>query len=529
MFASPYPDVHIPDLTIYDFLFGSLEDSDRDQVAIVDPGSGAETTYGELVARIDALAGAFAARGIGPGTVVGMLSPNIPTFPAVFHGLLRAGSTVTTLNTLFGAEEIGKQLADSSATWIVTVSPLLPQVIAAAGEIGLAADHVIVLDGAAGHEGLADLLSEQRTPPELTIDPATHIAVLPYSSGTTGVAKGVMLSHRNLVANVQQSQVVVPVSHSDRVLAVLPFFHIYGMTVLLNLALARRAALVTMPRFDLVDFLTTIQDRGCTFIFIAPPIAVALAKHPIVDQFDISSVNTLFSGAAPLDGETGRRAAERINARMFQGYGMTELSPVSHATPADRPDIPLDSIGVTLPNIVCRLVDPATGTEIVEIEADGFTKPGELWVSGPNVMLGYLGNPEATAQTIDEDGFLHTGDVATYHEDGYFTIIDRVKELIKYKGYQVAPAELEALLLSNSDIADAAVIGVLDEEGQEVPKAFVVRAEGSAIDAEWIMAFVAERVAPYKKIRRVEFIDQIPKSSAGKILRKDLRSREPVG
>jgi acyl-CoA synthetase (AMP-forming)/AMP-acid ligase II len=313
---------------------------------------------------------------------------------------------------------------------------------------------------------------------------------------------------------------------SDRVLAVLPFFHIYGMTVLLNLALRKRASLVTMPKFDLVEFLTNIQKYQCTYLYIAPPIAVALAKHPIVDQFDISSVHTVFSGAAPLDGETAEIAGRRIHARMLQGYGMSELSPVSHAMYYGRDDEPVSSVGGMLPNTINKLIDTETGEEITELGADGVTRPGELWVKGPNVMLGYLNKPEATAETLDADGFLHTGDVAVYHEGGYFSIVDRVKELIKYKGYQIAPAELEALLLGHPKVMDAAVIGVLDDDRQEIPKAFIVAAPDSGLTEDEVMAFVAEQVAPHKKVRRVEFIDAIPKSTAGKILRKDLRARE---
>jgi acyl-CoA synthetase (AMP-forming)/AMP-acid ligase II len=338
-----------------------------------------------------------------------------------------------------------------------------------------------------------------------------------------------MLSHRNLVANVAQCRINIDLKNTDRVLAVLPFFHIYGMTVLLNLALKQRAALVTMPKFDLIPFLENIQTYSCTYLYIAPPIAVALAKHPVVDQYDISSVHTVFSGAAPLDGETAEIAARRINARMMQGYGMTELSPVSHAMPFSRTDIPVSSVGALLPNTICKLIDTETGEEITEVEADGRTRPGELWIAGPNVMLGYLDKPEATAETLDGEGFLHTGDIAVYHDGGYFSIVDRVKELIKYKGYQIAPAELEALLLGHPEVMDAAVIGVLDDDKQEIPKAFIVRAPGSAVSEADVMSFVAENVAPHKKVRRVEFIDVIPKSTSGKILRKDLRTREQVG
>jgi acyl-CoA synthetase (AMP-forming)/AMP-acid ligase II len=468
----------------------------------------------------------MASRGVGTDTVVALLCPNSPAFAVAFHGLLRLGAAVTTVNSLYTAHEIQQQLSDAAATWVITVSPLLPQAEQAAVAVGIPADRVIVLDGAEDHPDLAGLLGEGRTPPEVSFDPATHVAVLPYSSGTTGVPKGVMLSHRNLVANVQQCRISIRLNQDDRVLAVLPFFHIYGMTVLLNLALRQRASLVTMPRFDLPEFLRLIQEHRCTFLFIAPPIAVALAKHPIVDQFDISSVHTVFSGAAPLDGETAETAGRRIHARVLQGYGMSELSPVSHAAPPERDDFPSSSVGVLLPNMTAKLVDVDTGVEIEEFGDDGLTAPGELWLRGPNVMIGYLGRPDATADTIDADGFLHTGDIAVAHRDGYVVIVDRLKELIKYHGYQIAPAELEALLLSHPAVMDAAVIGVLDDEGQEIPKAFVVKAPDAELTADAVMDFVAGQVAPHKKVRRVEFIDAIPKSTSGKILRKDLRARE---
>jgi len=526
VFTSPHADVEIPDVSIYDYLFGSLTADEAGRIALIDPATGTETTFGALKAQVGAFAGALAARGAGVGTVVGLLCPNVPAFATVFHGILRAGATVTTLNSLYTAGEIEKQLRDAGATWLVTVSPLLPQAATAAEAVGIPHDRVIVLDGASGHPNLRELLTEQLAAPDVTFDPATHVAVLPYSSGTTGIPKGVMLSHRNLVANVQQSRVLINLVPDDRVLAVLPFFHIYGMTVLLNLALRQRASLVTMPKFDLVEFLTNIQNFGCTYLFIAPPIAVALAKHPIVDQFDISSVHTVFSGAAPLDGETAELAGTRIHARMLQGYGMSELSPVSHAMQHDRDDVPVSSVGAMLPNEVCKLIDPATGDEITEVGEDGVTLPGELWVKGPNVMLGYLNNPQATAETLDAEGFLHTGDIAVYHEGGYFSIVDRLKELIKYKGYQIAPAELEALLLGHPKVMDAAVIGVLDDDRQEIPKAFVVPRPDSGLTEDEVMSYVADNVAPHKKVRRVEFIDVIPKSTSGKILRKDLRARE---
>lgn len=525
MFRSPLPDVEIPNVSVYDFLFANLTDDDKDTVAIVDGTSGAETTYGALVAQIDAVAGALAARGIGVGDVVALHSPNVPAFAAVFHGILRSGATATTVNALYTAKDLANQLRDSGAKMLFTVSPLLPAAAGGAEEVGLAPEQVVVLDGAEGYASLRDLILEGNPAPEVTFDPATHLAVLPYSSGTTALPKGVMLTHRNLVANVAQAESALEVAREDVVLAVLPFFHIYGMTVLLNLALRVRARLATMPKFDLPEFLRIIQDQKCTYAFIAPPIAVALAKHPLIDQYDLSSLKVVFSGAAPLDEGVANAVATRLNTRVRQGYGMTEMSPVSHLIPVGAEGIPLGTVGIVVPNCEALLLDPATGDEIDQ-PSEGVSAAGELLVRGPNIMTGYLGNEQATRATLREDGFLHTGDIATVDSQGYFTIVDRLKELIKYKGYQVAPAELEALLLTHPEIADAAVIGVNDAEGEEVPKAFVVLQQGSGLTTEAIEAFVAERVAPYKKVRAVEVVEAIPKSASGKILRKDLRAAE---
>jgi len=529
-FNSPFPPVEISEDSIYETLFGSISEEDLDRTALIDAGATEGTTYRELIGRINAFAGALAARGIEVGDKVALLSPNTSAFAFVFHGILRAGATATTVNALFTAPEIAKQLTDSGAKMLITITQLGDQAKAAAAQVGLPESAVILLNGPgeaeSPHPNALDLLSAGLAAPDVSFDPATHLAVLPYSSGTTGNPKGVMLTHRNLVANVAQSQPLLNMSHDDSVLAVLPFFHIYGMTVLLNLALYNRARLVVMPRFDLVQFLESIQNYKCSYVFIAPPVAVALAKHPLIDNYDLSSVNTIMSGAAPLDEVLGNAVAKRLNTRVIQGYGMSELSPVSHAMPSkpgDGPEAPLSSCGWPIPNTVNKIVDPATGDEI-DIPAEGLSEPGELWVAGPNVMAGYLNNDKATKETIDDDGFLHTGDMARVDANGCVYIVDRLKELIKYKGYQVPPAELEALLLTHDDVADVAVIGVIEADtGEEIPKAFVVKREGSDLTGEQVIEFVASQVAPHKKVREVEFIDAIPKSAAGKILRKDLR------
>ena len=510
MFTSPFPDVLVPEVPVHEFLFGDLGPDARDAVALVDGPTGATTTYSELLAQVDAVAGHLAARDVRPGDVVALFSPNCPGYAAAFHGILRAGATATTVNALYTVEEVETQLRDSGARMVLTADAVAEVASTAAAAVGLSDDQVLVLHGPGGRDTLDRLVADGAAPPAVTIEPASHVAVLPYSSGTTGHPKGVRLSHRNLVANVVQSTPAIGLHSSDTVIAVLPFFHIYGMTLLVNETFWVRAKVVTMPRFDLAEFLRLVQEHRATFVFIAPPIAVALAKHPMVDDYDLSSLEILFSGAAPLDGELAATVAKRLGCEVRQGYGMTEMSPVSHVIPRERADVPLDSVGLTIANMACRLVDPATGEEI-ELPAEGTSRPGELLCRGPNVMLGYLHDDEATRAMLEPDGFLHTGDVATVSSEGYVTVVDRVKELIKYKGYQVAPAELEALLLSHPDVADAAVVGVTDAEGEEVPKAFVVRQPGTDVTAEAVQEFVAAHVAPYKKVRAVEFIDAVPK------------------
>jgi acyl-CoA synthetase (AMP-forming)/AMP-acid ligase II len=352
----------------------------------------------------------------------------------------------------------------------------------------------------------------------VTIDPDRDLAVLPYSSGTTGLPKGVMLTHRNLVANIRQTQAILGVTSDDVLIGVLPFFHIYGMTVIMNLGIRAGATTVTMARFDLDGFLDLIEAHHITHAFVVPPIALALGKHPAVDGRDLSSLRVVMSGAAPLGAELAERVADRIGCVVMQGYGLTESSPVTHTNPTDPERVKPGTIGPPVPDTECRVIDPESGEDAAPGER------GELWVRGPQVMRGYLNNREATEAAIDGDRWLRTGDVAEVDADGYFRIVDRLKELIKYKGFQVAPAELEALLITHPAIADVAVVGVPDEEAGEVPKAFVV-CEEEVTDRE-LLDFVAERVAPQKRIRLIERVEEIPKSPSGKILRRVLAQRE---
>ena len=362
------------------------------------------------------------------------------------------------------------------------------------------------------------MLLEAKAPaPHVDIDPAQDLVVLPYSSGTTGFPKGVMLTHRNLVANLIQTSHLQRVAGQDRIIAVLPFFHIYGMTVVLSLGLWRGATLISSPKFELEPFLGLLQAHRVTRAFVVPPLVLALAREPVVDRYDLSSLHAIFCGAAPLDAALQTACARRLGCEVKQGYGLTEASPVTHATADERGATRPGTVGQLVPSTECRIVDPESG------EDRGPYQDGEILIRGPQVMKGYLNNPEATAATIDAGGWLHTGDIGRAEEDGYFTIVDRLKELIKYKGFQVPPAELEAVLRTHPAVGDAAVIPIPDPECGEVPKAFVVLKGQVSCDA--LMAYVAERVAPYKKIRAVEVIDAIPKSPSGKILRRVLKQR----
>jgi 4-coumarate--CoA ligase len=344
---------------------------------------------------------------------------------------------------------------------------------------------------------------------------AGDLVVLPYSSGTTGTNKGVMLTHGNLVSNVAQVLSGADIREDEAFIAVLPFFHIYGMQVLMNTGLRAGVTIITMPRFDLEQFLQLHQDHGITRSFVAPPIVVALAKHPIVDNYDLSKLEQVFSGAAPLSAELALECGARLGCDVVQGYGMTELSPVSHLTPPGN--VKPGSCGVTAPSTMTKVIDPATGEEL------GIDQDGEVCVRGPQVMVGYLNNQQATDATIDPDGWLHTGDIGHVDADGHLYVVDRLKELIKYNGFQVAPAELEALLLAHPAVADAAVIGRPDESAGEIPVGFVVLRPGAEATEADISDFVAGQVAHYKQLRHVEFIDAIPKSASGKILRRLLR------
>lgn len=514
---SPYADVVIPKVALTPFVLHRAAEL-GDKPALVCGASGRRYTYAELSQSVRRAAAGLHARGVRKGDVVGIVSPNVPEFAIAFHGAALVGAIVSTVNPVATADEIATQFSDSEAKCIITVPLLLEKCLVAARSATSVRD-VFVFGDVAGAVPFADLLQHGDVVPDVPIDPTVDLVALPYSSGTSGIPKGVMLTHYNLVANIAQVAALSGTFvEDDVVLAVLPFFHIYGLQVILHGALHAGATLVSLPRFELETCLQVMQDHRVTYANVVPPIVLALAKHPIVDTYDLSALHSVFSGAAPLGRALAAECEARIGARVRQGYGLTETSPVTHIHPFDAEIVAHDSVGPVVANTECRLTDPDTGHDVP------VGKRGELWVRGPQVMAGYFNKPAATADCLTPDGWFRTGDVATVDEHGWFRIVDRVKELIKYKGLQVAPAELEAVLLSHPAIVDAAVIPVPDDEAGEVPKAFVVlRAD---LAPETIMAFVAERVSPYKKIRMVEVVDTIPKSASGKILRRVLVEQE---
>jgi acyl-CoA synthetase (AMP-forming)/AMP-acid ligase II len=514
IFKSPYPDIAIPEVPLTDFIFERAPQFSA-KPALIDGATGQTFTYGELVAAVDRVAAGLVAHGFRKGDVCAIHCLNCPEYAIAFLAVAAVGGVCTMTSPLFNQSELTTQLKDSGANYLLTDSRLGTTGLAAARAASVR--EVFVLGEAAGAISFSTLLDWNGARPRVEIDPREDLVALPYSSGTTGWPKGVMLTHYNLVAMLCLMEATEVLTSDDKTICAVPCYHLYGSHIVLNMGLRTGATVVTLPKFDLETFLRAMQDYAITVAPAVPPIVLELSRNPLVDRFDLSHLTTVFSGAAPLSVEVAKACCERLKVRINYGYGMTELSPLSHLTyrhaETDKPE----STGYCLPNTLCKIVDAETKAELPAGAS------GEVWVRGPQVMKAYLGHPEATAEIIDSEGWLHTGDIGYADEDGALYIVDRLKELIKYKGRQVAPAELEALLLSHPLIADAAVIPSPDADAGEIPVAFVV--VKASVAADDIMKFVRERVAPHKRIRRVEFVDQIPKNATGKILRRQLVER----
>jgi len=535
---SLYPRIDIPNVGLWDFLFERKNrDFKDDKVIFVDPYTKRTYTY----AQVKQVATDFGKglKGLWDwqkGDVLGLYTPNSIDTPAVTWGCHFAGGVVSPANPGYTADELAFQLKDSGAKALVTQLPQLDVALDACKKVGIPNDRVILMGDEKDKKGnfkhftsIRNISGTQRYR-RTKIDPAKDLAFLVYSSGTTGHPKGVMLSHRNIVANTLQiSAAESPLTphptperpEGDKILAFLPFFHIYGLTVILHQNFFRGIITVVMPKFDIENWCKIVQDERITMAYVVPPVVLLLSKHPCVSKYDLSSLRMLNSGAAPLTKELVESMYNRIKVPVKQGYGLSETSPTTHTQPWDDWRRTIGAVGTLLPNITAKYMSPDE-KELPRGEV------GELWVKGPNVFLGYLNNPEGTKNALTADGFFKTGDVGYQDKEGFFYITDRVKELIKYKGFQVPPAELEGLLLSHPKINDCAVLGVFKEElATEVPLAYVVPEKGVEVSPQVekeISDWLGERVANHKRLRGgIRWTTEIPKSASGKILRRMLK------
>ena len=510
IFNSPWPSLEpYAPISVPEMMDASVRQR-PDKVALMTAGGGSDT-FAEFWAAARGMARALQDQGIAKGDMVALYSPNSVEYAIVLHGALIAGATVTTLNPLYREREVEHQLHDSGAKIVFALEAATPLVESVKG-------HLPKLERIHALESVREMArSAQGEPAPVAIDALKDIAVLPYSSGTTGLPKGVMLSHQNLTANIRQTMALEMTGEDAVVLDFLPFYHIYGMMVLLNCGLVVGATQIILPRFDPEAALSIIQEQRVTDLYVVPPVLLALVHQPRLAEFDLSSLRFVMSGAAPLPAEVGRQAAAKLHCTVMQGYGMTESSPITNVNPLGSPRE--GTVGPPVADTIEKVVSLEDGTILPAGEI------GELLVFGPQVMKGYWDNPDATRETLTDDGWLRTGDIVSADPDGYIRIHDRKKEMIKFKGYQVAPAELESLLMEHPGVRDAAVIPKADLEAGEVPKAFVVARE-PGLNLDEVLAFVASKVAPYKKIRYIETVDAIPKNPSGKILRRQLIEQE---
>ncbi|KAK4777818.1 hypothetical protein SAY87_018005 [Trapa incisa] len=521
IFGSRFPSVPVPNVTLPNFVLQGWEPH-ADRVAFVEAVSGKAFTHGDVVRDVRRLSKALMAIGIRKGHVVVVVLPNVAEYGIVVLGVMASGGVFSGANPTMHALEIKKQVEAADAKLIITDGPNYEKV----RNFGIP---VIVLDDgepiptAMNWKDL--LLAGEKAGPKEEEPPLRQddLCALPFSSGTTGLSKGVMLTHRNLVANLCSTLFSVTPEMIGQVttLGLIPFFHIYGTTGICCATVKNKGKVVVMNRYDLRTFISALITHEVTFAPIVPPIILNLVKNPIVEEFDLSKLKlaAVMTAAAPLAPEILSAFEAKFPGVLVQeAYGLTEHSCItlSHLGPAHG-SAKKNSVGQILPNLEVKFVDPDTGLSLPR------NTPGELCVRSQCVMQGYYNNKEETSRTIDEDGWLHTGDIGYIDDDGDVFIVDRIKELIKYKGFQVAPAELEAILLGHPSVDDVAVVPLPDEEAGEVPAACVVLSQGATESEEDIMKFVASNVAGYKKVRAVQFVESIPKSPSGKILRRLLR------
>ncbi|KAG6549383.1 hypothetical protein Mapa_009102 [Marchantia paleacea] len=491
-----------------------------DRPALIDGTSGLEYTYRETELLTRKIAGGLNNLGIQKGDVLALLLPNCCEFVLVFLGSAIRGSIVTTANPFYTPGEIAKQLNACRTKLIVTQASYVDKV----RDLGC-----IIVTVDSPPEGCLPMSvlmeADENDCPQVEVDP-DDVVCLPYSSGTTGLPKGVMLTHKSLISSVAQQvdgeNPNLNIVADDVMVCLLPMFHIYSLNSVLLCSLRVCCTLVIMHKYEISQLLELIQKYRVTVLPVVPPIVLGIAKSPIVGNYDVSSVKVVLSGAAPLGKDLEDAFIAKLpGAVIGQGYGMTEAGPVLSMCLAFAKDpypVKPGSCGTVVRNAEVKIVDPETGDSLPH------GQPGEICIRGPQIMKGYLDNPEATANTIDKEGWLHTGDIALIDSDEEVFIVDRVKEIIKFKGFQVPPAELEGILVSHPQITDAAVVPKKDEGAGEVPVAFVVKAKDTGLTEDDVKTFVAKQVVFYKKLHSVIFVDSIPKSPSGKILRKDLRN-----
>jgi long-chain acyl-CoA synthetase len=485
-------------------------------------------TYRELDALVNSFANALLELGIHKGQKVCLFMANRPEYLISWFAIIRIGAVANPMNPSYKEREVAYQLSNSEAVAVVVQHELLPLVEAVRAETpGL--EFVITVESGSHLTNstsptysFSDLL--QSHPPAILARSEwkwEDVITLPYSSGTTGLPKGVLLSHKNMVCNAYQSVATARITFADRLLVFVPLYHIYGI-MLIGLAAMTGAAIVLMERFDPGDCLRLIQEQHITILYSVPQVLAVLSDWPQLKDYDLHTVRFTQCGAAPVPPALARRFEERTHVTVMTSYGLTEAAPGTHSNPVYDPRlIKVETIGLPVHDTKQKIVDIETG----QIEL-GVGEEGELIVQGPQVMLGYWKAPEATAEAL-RDGWLYTGDIGWRDEEGYVTITDRKKELIKYKGFSIAPAQLEALLLEHPAVADVGVIAKADNEAGEIPKAFVVRRAGfEELSADELIAWANGKLAAYKNVREIEFIDAIPRNPSGKILRRILKEQE---
>lgn len=537
--SSPHKDIDIPEVTLHEYLSNRLEKY-ADLPALECGITGRTYTYWQLEQHSKRFAVSLLKAGLKPGQVLAVVLPNCPEFVVAILGGLEAGFKVSPVNPAYTPVEIAHQLHNSGAVCVITIPEIVNNVLAAKAHIeetnktkfplkivGVDTIPQNLPEGVARFSELTNStidISQLKSLRNYEIS-NRDVAFLPFSSGTTGLSKGVQLSHRNIISNIIQMDEPQINCHIDAtkdfqeiVPGLLPFFHIYGLTLILFHSFVYGSKIVTMPKFDHQLFTNVLKKDKCTIMYLVPPLILYIGVNKEITPELLDSVRVIVSGAAPIGaGEIDRCLAktQKDKCIFIQGYGLTESSPAALHSPKNPEK--LSSVGSPVPSTKAKVINYDTG------KTAGPNEKGEICIHGPQVMLGYHNNPEATAATLDKDGWLHTGDIGYYDDEGQFFIVDRMKELIKVKGFQVPPAELEELLRLHPAVIDAGVTGVPDTRSGEIPVAYIVLSKDKQASADELKQYIASKVSPYKQLADIVYVDAIPKSPAGKILRRVMK------